>query len=115
MKKIVGVCMTGVLATFLMPVAVLAAPSGAPAPTGYAGYVQDGWDIPPAEFDEVTRHGFHDGVEAGRSDFDHHKEPDVNRHETYRHPDLPKRDREAFRRGFERGYRAATEHLWHRQ
>jgi hypothetical protein len=113
MKKIAGVCMTGVLATFLMPVAMVAAP--APAPSGYAGYVQEGgWDVPPGEFDEVTRHGWHDGVEAARADFNDHKEPDVNRHETYRHPDLPKRDREAFRRGFERGYRRATEHLWHR-
>lgn len=113
MKKIVGVCMTGALATFLMPVTMVAAPLRAPAP---AGYIQEGgWDVPPAELDEVTRHGFHDGVEAGREDFNNHKEPDVNRHETYRHPDLPKRDREAFRRGFERGYRAATEHLWHRR
>jgi hypothetical protein len=115
MKNIVGVCMTGVLATFLMPVAMVATTSGAHAPAGYVGYAQDGWDAPPAEFDEVTKHGFHDGVEAGRQDFTDHKEPDVNRHETYRHPSLPKRDREAFRRGFERGYRAATEHLWHRQ
>jgi hypothetical protein len=111
MKKIAGICMTGVLATFLMPVAMMAAPYAAPAPSGY---VQEEWAVPPAEFDEVTRHGFHDGVEAARADFNDHKDPDVNRHETYRHPDLPKRDREAFRRGFERGYRAATEHLWHR-
>lgn len=109
MKKLVGVCMSGVLATFLMPVGMMAAP--APA---VSGYVQDGWDVPPAEFDEVTRHGFSDGVEAARSDFNSHKDPDVNRHETYRHPDLPKRDREAFRRGFERGYRVATDHLWQR-
>ena len=65
MMKIAGVCMTGVLATFLMPVATVAAPMpyGAPAASGY---MQDGWDVPPAEFDEMTRHGFHDGVEAAR-------------------------------------------------
>ena len=111
MMKIAGVCMTGVLATFLMPVATVAAPMpyGAPAASGY---MQDGWDVPPAEFDEMTRHGFHDGVEAARSDYKDGKQPDVNRHETYRHPSVAERDREAFRRGFERGYRVATEHLW---
>jgi hypothetical protein len=103
--------MTGVLATFLMPVATMAAPTPYGAPAA-AGYMQDGWDVPPAEFDEMTRHGFHDGVEAARSDYKDGKQPDVNRHETYRHPSVAERDREAFRRGFERGYRVATEHLW---
>lgn len=114
MTKIAGIFMTGMLVSFLTPAAMAAAPSGTASPAGYSGYVQDGWDVPPAEFDEVTRHGFHDGVEAARSDYRAHKEPDVNRHETYRHPSLPEHDREAFRRGFERGYRTATEHLWHR-
>ena len=113
MKKLVGICMTGVLATFTMPFTMAAAPSVAPAAAGYM-QDRDHWDVPPAEFDEVTRHGFHDGVEAARADFKDHKEPDVNRHGTYRHPDLPERDREAFRHGFERGYRVATDHLWHR-
>ena len=112
MKKLVGICMTGVLATFTMPFTTAATPRVAPVA---AGYVQDDhWDVPPAEFDEVTRHGFHDGVEAARSDYKDGKQPDVNRHETYRHPSVPERDREAFRRGFERGYRVATDHLWHR-
>lgn len=111
MKKFAGICMAGVLATLTMPLTMTAAPRV--EPTAY-GFVQDNWDVPPAEFDEVTRHGFHDGVEAARSDYKDHKEPDVNRHEKYRHPDLPEKDREAFRRGFEHGYRAATEHLWHR-
>jgi len=111
MKKLVGICMTGVLATCMMPLTMMAVPHGAAAG---AGIGQDHWDVPPAEFDEVTRHGFHDGVEAARADFKDRKEPDLNRHETYRHPDLPERDREAFRHGFEQGYRRATEHLWHR-
>jgi hypothetical protein len=111
MRKILGICMTGVFAAFTMPLNLAAAPHAIAEP---AGYVQENWEVPPAEFDEVTRHGFHDGVEAARSDFKDHKEPDVNRHETYRHPSLPEKDREAFRRGFERGYRVATEHLWHR-
>jgi len=112
MTKIAGICMTGMLATFLMPAAMVAAPAPYGAPIA-SGYMQDGWDVPPAELDEVTRHGFHDGVEAARSDYKDHKQPDLNRHETYRHPDLPEKDREAFRRGFERGYRVATDHLWH--
>jgi hypothetical protein len=109
MNKLAGICMTGVLATFAMPLTMVAAPHAAPVT---AGYVQDGWDVPPAEFDKMTQHGFHDGVEAARADFKDGKQPDVNRHETYRHPDVAERDREAFRRGFERGYRVATEHLW---
>jgi len=110
MKKFAGICMTGVLATLMTPLTMTAAPHVAPA----GMMAPDHWDVPPAEFDEMTRHGFHDGVEAARSDFKDHKEPDVNRHETYRHPSVSDRDKEAFRRGFERGYRVATEHLWHR-
>lgn len=113
MIKSAGICMTGVLATFLMPAAMMAAPMpyGTPAASGY---VQEGWDRAPAEYDEITRHGFHDGVEAARADFHDGKQPDVNRHETYRHPSVPDRDKAAFRQGFEHGYRVATEHLWHR-
>ncbi len=111
MKTITSLCMTGLLAASMMPLTLMAAPRMAPAPAGFA---QDNWDVPPAEFDEMTRHGFHDGVEAARADYKDHKEPDVNRHETYRHPSVSDRDKEAFRRGFQRGYEVATEHLWHR-
>src|ERR1700729_1750621 len=108
MTKIVGICMTGALATFLMPAAMVAAPGPYGAPVA-SGYVQDGWDVPPAEFDEMTWDGFHDAGGAALSDYKDGKQPDLNRHETYRHPSVPEKDREAFRRGFERGYRVATE------
>lgn len=111
MKKVLGICITGMLATLMTPLAMTAAP--AIAPFG-GGYVQDGWDVPPAEFDEMTRHGFRDGVNAARSDYKDHKQPDVNRHDTYRHPSVSARDKEPFRRGFLRGYQVATDHLWNR-
>jgi ribosome modulation factor len=71
------------------------------------------WDAPPPELDEVSRHGFHDGVEGARKDYGNHRRPDVNNREEYRHPSLPERDREAYRRGFERGYQAGVDHLYH--
>ncbi len=50
--------------------------------------VQDhgGWDAPPAEFRDIQRQGFHDGIEGARKDFDHHRAPNVNGREEYRHP-----------------------------
>jgi hypothetical protein len=76
-----------------------------PPPPGY------GWDAPPQELNEIQRHGFHEGVEAARKDFEMHRRPDVDDHEMFRHPQLPPEQREAFRDGFRRGYERATSHL----
>jgi hypothetical protein len=72
---------------------------------------QRGWDAPPPEFREVQRQGFHDGVEGARKDFDHHRMPDVNRREEYRHPHVDAALREDYREGFRRGYDVAMHHL----
>jgi hypothetical protein len=78
------------------------------------GYMQDrGWDAPPPELDEVSRRGFHDGIEGARKDYDNHRRPDVNNRDEFRHPHVPDRDREAYRHGFERGYQVGVEHLYH--
>ena len=69
------------------------------------------WDAPPAEFREMQRKGFHDGVEAARGDFDHHRWPGVEQHDVYRHPHVPRDMREDFREGFRRGYERAKLHL----
>jgi hypothetical protein len=37
----------------------------------------------------------------------------VRNREEFRHPSVPHRDREAYRRGFERGYQVGVEHLYH--
>ena len=87
------------------------------APNGSYGVLQDrddrGWEAPPGELNEVERRGFHDGVEGARKDFDNHRPPSVNNREEYRHPPVPHRDREAYKRGFERGYGAGVEHIYH--
>jgi hypothetical protein len=78
-----------------------------------AGYAQspDGWDRPPAEFREIQRQGFHDGVEGARKDFDHHRAPNVNDRDEYRHPHVSPSGREDYREGFRRGYEVAMNHL----
>src|ERR1700722_11269645 len=79
-----------------------------------AGYMQErGWDVPPPELDEVTRRGFHDGIEGAHKDYDNHRRPDVNNRDEYRHPHVADRDREAYRNGFARGYQAGINHLYH--
>jgi hypothetical protein len=80
------------------------------------GYGQDrGWEQPPQEFQEMERRGFHDGVEAARKDYGNHRRPNVNNREEYRHPDIPRRDRGPYRRGFERGYRVGVQHIYNGQ
>ena len=72
---------------------------------------QGGWDMPPGEFNESQRRGFHEGVEAARRDFESHRRPDVDDHEEFRHPNLPGELADAFRDGFRRGYQTAISHL----
>jgi hypothetical protein len=71
----------------------------------------DDWDSPPHEFREIQRQGFHDGVEGAKKDFDHHRMPDVNNRDEYRHPSVSKSEREDYREGYRRGYDAAMNHL----
>jgi hypothetical protein len=92
--------------------AISSSPSYA-APAQAPGYVQDqgGWDTPPSEFREVQRQGFHDGVVGARKDFDHHRAPNVNGREEYRHPHVDSSARDDYREGFRRGYDVAMRHL----
>jgi len=75
------------------------------------GQDQGPWDAPPQEFRDAQRQGFHDGIEAARKDFDHHRESDVEHHDTYRHPHVDRSMREDYRDGFRRGYDRAMHHL----
>lgn len=69
------------------------------------------WDTPPQEMNDIQREGFHDGIEGARQDLDNHRRPDVNHRDEYRHPHLPREEREAYRDGFRRGYQRAMSHL----
>ena len=116
MKKSAGIWMIAAAASMCMisvgakPLHALGISEGAPLT---ASYVQEGgWDAPPPELDEVSRRGFHEGIEGARKDYDNHRRPDVNNREEFRHPHVPERDREAYRHGFERGYQVGVDHLY---
>ncbi len=108
---------TPLAATFTFAAALAFAPIVAqaqyggppPPPPGYQG----GWDQPPAEFQEIQRQGFHDGVEGARHDFDNHRPPNVNNRDEFRHPHVPPSARADYRIGFRRGYDVAMNHLLH--
>jgi hypothetical protein len=77
-----------------------------------AAYGQEGWEMPPREFNDIQRRGFHDGVEGARKDFDNHRRPDPDNREEYRHPNLRRDAREVYREAFRRGYQQAASHLY---
>lgn len=86
--------------------------AAAPASPEPAAWGQEGWEIPPREFNEIQRRGFHDGVEGARRDYGNHRDPNFENREEYRHPDLPRDAREVYRDAFRRGYQQAASHLW---
>lgn len=94
------------------PVSAASSASSASAAAYAQEYDHHGdWDTPPAEFREVQREGFHDGVEGAKKDFDNHRTPDVSNREEYRHPKVSHADRADYREGFRRGYEMAMTHL----
>ena len=82
-----------------------------PAPMVAQGYGQGGWDAPPQEYHDVERKGFHDGIEGARKDFENHRSANPNNRDEFRHPDVPGRDRAAYRNAFARGYRVGWSHI----
>ncbi|WP_103933097.1 hypothetical protein [Bryocella elongata] len=82
----------------------------APAPHAlYAeGAGQDRpWDAPPAEFDDMNRRAFHDGIDAAQSDFLSGRRMEPGGSPAFKHPPVPKELRDAYRAAFARGYEAA--------
>jgi hypothetical protein len=69
------------------------------------------WDMPPQEFRDIQRQGFHDGIEGARKDYDNHRRPDVNNRDEYRHPHVAASAHADYREGFRRGYEVAMDHL----
>jgi hypothetical protein len=87
-------------------------PSAAVPEPAFSGQ-QYGWDVPPQEYNEVQRRGFHDGVEGAHKDRGNGRRPDVNNRDEYRHPEgVPDELRHAYREAFRRGYEQAAAHLW---
>ena len=74
-------------------------------------YHDDAWETPPSDYHEVGRHGFHDGIEGARKDFENHRKPDVKNRDEYRHPPVAESERDEYRAAFRRGYDAGVEHL----
>lgn len=87
--------------------------SALPTAQPSSAFAQDrgGWDMPPQDLHETQRQGFHDGIEGARKDFDNHRRPNVNNRDEFRHPSVPRVEREAYREGFRRGYQVGVSHL----
>ncbi|HEX3435456.1 MAG TPA: hypothetical protein VHT24_01720 [Pseudacidobacterium sp.] len=84
---------------------------GPPPPPPYPGYGHEQWAGPPPEIQGAERQGFHDGIEGARRDYENHRPPSVDNRDEYRHPNVPGRDRHAYRQGFRRGYQVGVDHL----
>ncbi len=97
-------------ATLLSALPAVARPSSVPAEP--VAYGQEPWEMPPGEFNEIQRRGFHDGVEGARRDYGNHRNPDVNNREEYRNANFPPEVREVYRAAYRRGYETAASHLW---
>jgi hypothetical protein len=53
---------------------------------------------------DIRSRGFQDGMIGARKDLDNHRRPDVNNRDEYRHPNVPREVRDAYREAFRRGY-----------
>lgn len=87
-----------------------------PNPAYQAAYgQQEPWSVPPREYNnDISRRGFRDGIEGARKDFQNHRRPDVNNRDEYRHPNVPRRARHAYREAFRRGYNVGVQHIMNR-
>jgi hypothetical protein len=84
----------------------------APAQPQYQGQEGQGrWDEPPSEYRDVSRSGFHDGIEAARRDYAERRHKDADDHEMYRHPPVEHSLRDDYRHAFREGYSRAMNHM----
>ena len=99
-------------AALAVPVGLLGARAyAAPEPAGLHMFQDRPWDQPPDDFRDAQRQGFHDGLEAARHDYDHHRQKDADDHDRYRHPPVDRSMRDDYRDGFRRGYDVAMHHM----
>jgi ribosome modulation factor len=84
------------------------APQQSPPP----GYGEHGnaWNA-PSESNDAQRHGYQDGIEGARKDYENHRTPNVNNRDEYRHPNVSKGLRHDYREGFQRGYDEGVHHM----
>jgi len=68
------------------------------------------WDAPPSEFSEISRQGFHDGIQAARFDMENHRGMDPRDSRMFRHPPVDRGQRHDYRQGFIQGYNVAMHH-----
>lgn len=106
-----------IMATALWVVGSTPVKANAAPQDGYGHHDRDdgGWDQPPGEFRDVQRRGFHDGIEAARRDYEHHRRADADDHEEYRHPHVDRDARDDYREGFRRGYDVGMRHMMNDQ
>jgi len=81
------------------------------APPPPPQYQERAWDMPPQEFREMQRKGFHDGVEAARRDFTEQRPPELERKREFREPPVPPEARDEYRDAFRHAYEMAYKHL----
>jgi hypothetical protein len=62
--------------------------------------------------DEVSRQGFHDGIEGARRDFQNRRPPNVNNRDEYRHPRYSGPARHTYREAFRRGYALGVQRIY---
>ncbi len=111
-KKIApGLALTALIAATSFSIPAIYAQQGPPPPGYGPDYGHEPWATPPAELQGVQAQGFHDGIEGARKDYQNHRPPNVENRDEYRHPSVPRHDREAYRQGFRHGYRVGVEHL----
>jgi hypothetical protein len=107
----IGLPLLAVSWTLLTPNPVRAAVAAA-APSAAASPAQDrAWDTPPDAFRDVQRQGFHDGIEAAKHDYETHRRSDADDHDAFRHPRVPRDERDEYRDGFRIGYAHAIAHM----
>ena len=77
------------------------------------GYYNQPWTQAPGEYrDDVSRAGFHDGIEGARRDFQNHRQPNVNNRDEYRHPRYSGPARHTYREAFRRGYDMGVQRIY---
>jgi hypothetical protein len=81
------------------------------SPAAAAAYQERPWDQAPDEYRDVQRQGFHDGIEAARTDWERHSSKDADDHERYRHPPVDEGFRHDYRDAFKHGYSEAMHHM----